>query len=156
MDSYRQAFGVRCCSSCSTSEEGCALISKTTATKRFHVTDLDLEALGSLSKANPHHATWAPTKLYMQSQVEALAHAKWGGAAGLAKRRRDLFERRTRARGVTGDAPDALSAEGAPSSKRRRQDGTQPALLDHGTRRAAQPAAAAAAAAAAADEEGEL
>mmetsp|Transcript_109 Transcript_109/g.221 ORF Transcript_109/g.221 Transcript_109/m.221 type:complete len:175 (-) Transcript_109:67-591(-) len=120
-DDYRRAFGVRVCSACS-SDDACpsaALITKTTAKSRFHVTDMDLDALGSLERANPHRPSWAPVKLYLVEQVEAIAHAKWGGANGLARRRRACVEARvTRAQGVT-----APSVDETPAAKRRRRDG---------------------------------
>ena len=49
-DDYRRAFGVRVCSACSSDDASAALITKTTAKSRFHVTDMDLDALGSLER----------------------------------------------------------------------------------------------------------
>jgi len=47
------------------------------------VTDADLAALGTLQRDNPHHRQFAPMKLYLASQVAAVAARKHGGAEGL-------------------------------------------------------------------------
>lgn len=56
---------------------------QTTAKQQYLLTDTDLKQLGSLERKNPRQIDWNPMKLYMESQVRNVAHAKYGGQAGL-------------------------------------------------------------------------
>ena len=63
---WYQAFNVMLCEECKRAEK---LIPKATAKALYLLSDSDVNKLGTISKANPNHKSWAPMKLYLQSQV---------------------------------------------------------------------------------------
>ena len=65
------------CSRCCPPREQ-QLISKKTAKELYLLTDGDLKGLGSLLRANPHGATLAPMRLFLESQVKAVAAERHG------------------------------------------------------------------------------
>jgi len=74
-DPWVAAFN-SCCSRCCPANE--QLISKKTAKELYLLTDGDLKGLGSLLRANPHGATLAPMRLFLESQVRAVAAGRHG------------------------------------------------------------------------------
>lgn len=74
------AFGVALCTACRAADE---LVTKTAAKEAYLVSDHDLAPLGTLSRENPRNRQFAPMKLYLASQVAAVAARKHGGAEGL-------------------------------------------------------------------------
>jgi DNA repair protein len=77
---WLSAFGVALCTSCRAADE---LVTKTAAKEAYLVSDADLAPLGTLSRENPRHRQFAPMRLYLASQVAAVASRKHGGAEGL-------------------------------------------------------------------------
>lgn len=73
-DPWVSAFD-SCSRCCPASEQ---LISKKTAKELYLLTDGDLRGLGSLLRANPHGATLAPMRLFLESQVRAVAAQRHG------------------------------------------------------------------------------
>lgn len=63
--------------------------------ERYLLTERELRPLGSLLRQNPQNKSWSAMRLYLEAQVEAAAHTKWGGAEGLEAERRKQI--RTRA-----------------------------------------------------------
>jgi hypothetical protein len=89
------AFRVLLCAECKRAER---LLSKTAAAADFGLAGGDLRRLGSVQRTNPRGKSWAPMQLFLASQVEAAAHAKHGGAAGVAARQAALLDARLQAR----------------------------------------------------------
>ncbi|KAK9787240.1 hypothetical protein WJX73_003679 [Symbiochloris irregularis] len=92
---WQRAFGVKLCLMCKANDD---LVSKGHAKELFQLTDADFKKLGSLSKANPRHKDWTAMRLYLQSQVEAAAHKKYGSAEGIEEHRRSQLEARLEAK----------------------------------------------------------
>jgi len=88
---WYEAFGVFICESCKKYEQ---LISKGQAKQIFLLTENDLKRLGALSKSNPQHKSWRPMQLYLQSQVEEIAHRKYGSVEALEERRQAKLDAR--------------------------------------------------------------
>jgi DNA repair protein len=81
---WLSAFGVALCTACRAADE---LVTKTAAKEAYLVSDADLAPLGTLQRENPRHAQFAPMRLYLASQVAAVAARKHGGAEGLQRAR---------------------------------------------------------------------
>ena len=62
-------------------------ITQSNALSLYCLTKGDLAALPFRAQANPHKRCGAAMRLYVQTDVQALALRKYGGAAGLAKKR---------------------------------------------------------------------
>eukprot|EP00873_Tetraselmis_striata_P007281 jgi/Tetstr1/427545/TSEL_017671.t1 len=66
------------------------LLPKGKAKQLYLLNDADIAHLGSIKRENPHKAAWNSMRLYLLSQVEAVAAAKHGGLDELEDRRRSL------------------------------------------------------------------
>lgn len=94
-DEFFKAFGVLVCNQC---RKGERLVSKSAAKMQFQITDGDMARLGSVRRANPHRKDWQPMRLYLESQVRAVAHAKHGGEEGVEARARAVLDAKLQGR----------------------------------------------------------
>ena len=93
-------FGVEACDQCKMAlrDSMYAMVTKSDAKRKYLLLDDDLEphttdgppSLRFIERKNPLNEHWGRMKLFLRSQVEAAAHARFGGAQGLA----DELERR--------------------------------------------------------------
>jgi hypothetical protein len=84
-EEYRRVFGVEMCMHCKARDE---LLHKGKVKQLYLLTDADIAHLGSLRRDNPVKSQWTSMRLYLQSQVEAVAVAKHGSLDELETRRR--------------------------------------------------------------------
>ena len=78
---------------------------QSTAKELYLVTDRDLARLGSVTRRNPHGGgSFAPMRLYLESQVKAASSARHGPTADLDAARTERVEARLRARAAKREA----------------------------------------------------
>lgn len=92
-----------------------AVVSRTKAKDVYLLSDRELDSLPVQSKPNPHNAKFAPVKLYLTCQLQALAWEKygdWDGVETERKKRADAKAARRAAAAAAGqeEEPSAPSA----------------------------------------------
>jgi DNA-repair protein complementing XP-A cells len=97
---FLKAFGLVVCNACMM--ESYPLITKSTAKDDFLCTDTELSKLRFMEKKNPQKPTWAPMKLFLKTEIEALAKKKYEDDEGLeqekSSRRVKQLEKRLKKR----------------------------------------------------------
>ncbi len=81
------------------------------ALEKYLLKERDLRPLGSLLRRNPQHKSWSAMRLYLETQVEATAYEKWGGAEGLEAERRRQIRARAAMRKRRGEGREREEAE---------------------------------------------
>lgn len=76
----------------------CVFYMKSTAKKRYMLTDNDLSGLGSIKRKNPHRPNWQPMQLLLESQVSQKAFKKHGHQRDIERKARELLHRKLRSR----------------------------------------------------------
>lgn len=115
---WLQHFGVALCNTCKHDER---LMTTTAAKQQFRLTDGDLRKLGSIRRENKKNSAWQPMRLYMQSQVERAANAKYGGPGGVEARRLEVLDAQMEARKRRKDEEQRRSEREAEVRRRVQQ-----------------------------------
>ena len=85
---FFRAFAVAVCNGCTAVHSAAyRLITKSTATSSYLLSDSDLQPLPFLLKANPSRGSFANMKLYRERDVLQAMERRWGGEDGVREER---------------------------------------------------------------------